>query len=383
MAQREQVTSGVKRLAVVAPDALSLLRQRDDLLQAVLAGRHSVLVLIPERDAESSAALTARGYHCATYPDVADAPQMFADSRAVKLLSTAFSEWRPHVVLGYGAKSMLLAAIAGKQAGAPRNVALVTTLGPFLVEPSAVPAWSTRRLIARGMKAIDAAIFHNADAPLRLRRLGLLPQATPFEVVPGAGVDLARHAVLPLPPLSLAADNSSSPGLTFAMIGRQDMAKGVMEFCKAATIVRDRSAPQARFILAGPHGDIAAEALEPFKPALDVRGDVDDVRSILSQAHVVVVPSWAEGMPRILAEALAAGRPVITTDIPGAREAVDERINGVLVPRCNAEALARAMESFLKRPDLIPSMARASRMKAERRFNVEPINATILRSLGL
>ena len=82
-------------------------------------------------------------------------------------------------------------------------------------------------------------------------------------------------------------------------------------------------------------------------------------------------------------EALAAGRPVIVADIPGSRETVDERVNGCLVEPGNAGELAGAMESFLKRPDLIPAMARASRLKAERKFDVRDVNASWFKILGI
>ena len=88
-------------------------------------------------------------------------------------------------------------------------------------------------------------------------------------------------------------------------------------------------------------------------------------------------------MPRSVLEAMAAGRPIITTNGPGCRETVDERINGCLVPPSDPTALAASMETFLKRPDLIPSLARASRAKAERRFDERAVNATLMGVMGL
>jgi len=172
------------------------------------------------------------------------------------------------------------------------------------------------------------------------------------------------------------------PALNFAMIARKDASKGVVEFCKAARLVREK-APDTRFVLAGPDGGLPASLLARYHDCVQILVDQADVRPLIGAAHVVVVPSWGEGMPRVLLEALAAGRPVITTDTPGCRDAVDERVNGVLVPARDASALAEAMLSFLKRPDLIPAMARASRAKAERRFDVRAVNAKLLEVLGL
>ncbi len=104
---------------------------------------------------------------------------------------------------------------------------------------------------------------------------------------------------------------------------------------------------------------------------------------LLAQCHIFVYPSHAEGMPQPVLEAMAAGRPIITTDVAGCRDTVDERVNGCLVKAGDARALAAAMESFLKRPDLIPSIARASRAKAERFCGIETVSGSLLAALGL
>jgi glycosyltransferase involved in cell wall biosynthesis len=88
-------------------------------------------------------------------------------------------------------------------------------------------------------------------------------------------------------------------------------------------------------------------------------------------------------MPQPVLEAMAAGRPIITTNVAGCRDTVDERVNGCLVEPGNARSLAEAMESFLKRPDLIPPIARASRAKAERFCGIETVNNGLLAALGI
>jgi glycosyltransferase involved in cell wall biosynthesis len=135
--------------------------------------------------------------------------------------------------------------------------------------------------------------------------------------------------------------------------------------------------PQAQFVFVGPsdngvHG-IDANTLRAWADAVSYEGATDTPHEALARAHVVVLPSLVEGMSRTLMEAAAVGRPLITSDIPGCRAAVDERINGCLVPPHDARALAEAMQSFLERPDQLPAMARASRLKAERRFDEREI----------
>jgi glycosyltransferase involved in cell wall biosynthesis len=393
--------TAAKRVAIVAPDLASLSRLRGDLLTAMVNLRHRVLCLVPELTpkaaktggAAAAADLKARladlalkfGVEVATYPLRPGRPSMFGEGKAIASLTSAFAEFRPHVVLGYGPKSMLLAAKAGAKANIGRRVALVSSLGAAFVDDTKRPHWTWTRLYGQGLLASNAAIFHNGDDQRRLAKLGVLPKTLELHTVPGAGVDLERFAVLPLPPLS----GDGGKGLVFLMLGRTDLAKGVAEFQAAARALTERS-PHSRFLIAGPAGD-AATLLIPSTgrpgagtgPGVELLGDMIDVRAALALAHVVVVPSYAEGMSRVAMEALASGRPLITSDIPGARETVDERVNGVLVPPRDVKALTAAMESFLKRPDLIPSMARASRLKAERRFDVRTVNAKILKVLDL
>ncbi len=379
MSQGATPTRSVKRLAVIAEDATSLLRQREEFLADVLARRHGVLTLVPESSRASIAALEARGFAAATYPMASSKPQFIADGRTVGAIAATLADRSAHVVLAAGVKSLLLGAQAARKASVGRCVGLVTALPPEMRgDPSSQPTWSWRRTMKAGFRALDAAVFHSDADRRRLSDLGILPAGVASIVVPGAGVDLVRHGLQPLPPLIVDGVRT----LNFLMIARKDAAKGVVEFCRAAGLVKAR-APDTRFILAGPDGDLDRSELAQFGGHVRILDDQADVRPLIGASHVVVVPSWADAMPRILLEALAAGRPVIATDIPGCREAVDERVNGVLVPPRDAAALADAMMSFLKRPDLVPAMSRASRAKAERRFAVGPVNAALLDVLGL
>jgi glycosyltransferase involved in cell wall biosynthesis len=390
---REPMLTAAKRVAVVAPDLASLQRLRGDLLAAMVALRHRVLCLVPDiggkpkkpadvaaasaRKAQRDELAKALGVEINTYPMGPGRPSMFGERATMNSLTGQFNEFRPHVVLGYGPKSMLLAMRAGAKANVSRRVVLVSSLGSAF-ESETAPHWTWKSLYTKGLAAAHAAIFHNGEDQRRLAKLGLLPKQLELHTVTGAGVDLERFPVQPLPPLS----GTGGQGLVFLLLGRADTVKGIAEFKEAATALAERS-PHSRFLTAGPVGNASAVLAPTAGAPVEVLGDVADVRPLFAQAHVVVVPSHAEGMSRVAMEALASGRPLITSDIPGARETIDERVNGVLVPPRDAKALTTAMESFLKRPDLIPSMARASRLKAERRFDVKTVNAKILKVLDL
>jgi glycosyltransferase involved in cell wall biosynthesis len=108
-------------------------------------------------------------------------------------------------------------------------------------------------------------------------------------------------------------------------------------------------------------------------------GETRDVRPWLQQCHVYVLPSYHEGMPRTVLEALATGRPVLTTDVSGCKETVVAGENGWLVPAANASALAERMSWFIENPERWPNMAAASRRLAEEKFDVQRVNEAMLR----
>lgn len=367
--RRAAASGAVRRVAIVGPSSASLRRLRDGLIGAIRERRHGVMCFAPEFDGADAIALDAMGVERRTLPARAPQFQFFRERRFVVALAEEFASWRPHVVLAYGGDTAAKAVQAARKAKVERIITIVNELPP---------GGAPLRRLSRMLELADSAVFHNGDDPKSLGRQGKLPGDLPFIVVPGAGVDLVHHGLQPLPPLA--------DGLVFLMIARLSQEKGVLDYLAAARALKAR-APSARFRLAGPPGAgpgaIAKSTLDGYRDCVEVMGPLDDVRPALGCCHVYVYPSHREGMPRSVLEAMAAGRPVITSAIAGCRDTVDERVNGCLVPPSDPEALAAAMESFLKRPDLIPSIARASRAKAERRFDMIAVNATLLEAMGL
>ncbi|MEQ1696305.1 MAG: glycosyltransferase [Hyphomicrobiaceae bacterium] len=366
------VGTALRRVAVVAGGGQQLWRLRGGLIGAMRANRHGVTCFAPGYSVDSAMGLDGLGVERRILAPEVPGFHFFGERRRVNALEQEFEALRPHVVLAVCGEDGLRAVKAAKRARVEQVVALV----------SEVPAKGMNEALlkaaAKTLERADLAVFHNAEDPKTLKSRGMLPADLPYVIVPGAGVDLAFHQVQPLPPVSA--------GLVFLMISRLDRVKGVLDFCDAARIVKAR-APSARFRLVGPPSDGASglnvEAVRAFSDCVEYLGALDDVRPALGGCHVYVCPSHAEGMPRSVLEAMAAGRPVIASNIAGCRDTVDERINGCLVMPSDPTALAAAMESFLKRPDLIPSIARASRAKAERRFDERDVHATLLGVMGL
>jgi glycosyltransferase involved in cell wall biosynthesis len=370
--------TGVRRVAVVCASGEPLQLLRRSLLSEIAARRHKIIVVAPEFAAADIHALDEMGAERAVFADQQNGLKLFADWKAIGALKVILAAWGPHTVLGCGAKPMIYAALAAQGAGAERVVLLINSLPEHrftgALAADEMPAWR----YSQAMRAADEAVFCNRDDLGLLKRLGMLPSALPTTVVAGAGVDLAQHGMLPLPPLD--------DGLVFLMVAELDRRRGVVEYCEAACELRER-APNCSFLLAGSPGE-GALSLQPDKiaayaPAVEYLGPAQDVRALLAMSHVFVYPSHGEGMPQPVLEAMAAGRPIVTTEVAGCRDTVDDRVNGCFAQPRDVRSLATAMESFLKRPDLIPPMARASRGKAERFCGIDTVNRSLLSALAL
>jgi glycosyltransferase involved in cell wall biosynthesis len=194
----------------------------------------------------------------------------------------------------------------------------------------------------------------------------------------GSGVDLAQFSPAPLPPAPV----------TFIMIGRLLRDKGVGEYVEAARRVR-RLHPEVRFQLLGaldPNPSaISSRELDAWREdgVIEYLGVTTDVRPFISKAHVCMLPSYGEGVPHSAQEAMAMGRAVLTTDVPGCRETVEQGRNGLIVPPGDVDALTEGMLQMLSEPERLELMGRQSRAMAEECFDVHAVNRAILGAMGL
>ena len=189
--------------------------------------------------------------------------------------------------------------------------------------------------------------------------------AEQISLIRGAGVDLNVFTATPQP----------EGQLVICMVARMLVDKGVREFVDAAKIIGAEH-PGVQFWLVGEpdHGNpstIRESEIEVWKqlPNIHYLGRRSDVQEIMSASHIVCLPSYREGLPKSLIEALAAGRPVVATDVPGCREVVQNHHNGLLVPPRDSTALASALESLIVDPETRIRMGRAGRIRAENEFS--------------
>ena len=303
-----------------------------------------------------------------------------ADLGAMIAMWHLMRKLRPHVTLPYTIKPVIYGSLAAWLAGVPRRFALVTGLGYAFTGGR---TGSIRRIVDMlyrlALGRVHKVFFQNPDDERLFRASAILPAAIPSVVVNGSGVDLDVYAF---------QDMEAAQHPVYLMIGRLIGDKGVREYANAAHRMKAEF-PHARFQLAGWIDEnpdaIARSELDAWiaDGSVEFLGRLDDVRAAIAAAQVYVLPSYREGTPRTVLEAMAIGRPIVTTDAPGCRETVVHGENGFLVPVKSVDALVGALRRFVDDPGLAPCMGRRSRQIAEDRYDVHKVNAVMLGEMGI
>lgn len=296
-------------------------------------------------------------------------------------LYRALKELAPDVVFSFFVKPSIYGTLAAKLAGVPRSIAMLEGLG-YIHTPSKTGMALKKRVLRRvhgllctvGYAFADKVLFLNPDDPRDLSRVALLNKRK-LEVIGPIGLDLQAFG--------FSMPDLSKP-IRFIFIARLLAEKGVFEYLSAARLVRARF-PKAEFVLLG--GLDADNPAALSKAQLDeviaegvilYPGHVSNVKEWIADSHVFVLPSYyREGVPRSTQEAMAIGRAVITTDVPGCRETVVDGANGFLVPPWDSKLLSEKMIYFIENPDAVLRMGNESHRIAVDKFDVNNINAVL------
>ncbi len=300
-----------------------------------------------------------------------------ADLWLIYFLYRWYRSENPDVVHHFTIKPVIYGSIAARLAGVPRIVNTVTGLG--FVFTTVKMTW-LRALVEKmyriGLGCANVVCFQNRDDRELFVGRGLVDAAR-TQVVPGSGVDTGRFVPSP---------RVAGEGIVFLFVGRILRDKGVCEFVEAARRVKAKH-PMASFTLLGRRDErnptvVLQRELDAWQEEGVVRwmGEVEDVRPVLAESDVVVLPSYREGAPRSLMEAAAMAMPIIATDVVGCREVVEDRVNGLLVPARDAVKLAEAMTWMIEHPEDRVRMGRAGRLKMENEFDERLV---IEKTLGL
>ncbi len=366
---------------LVGSFALSMIKFRRDLLAEILARGFEVHVSlpVPTDDGWIAEEFRSMGVLVHESPIARTGMNPFRDLFYFLHLCRLMLKARPSHILSYTIKPIIYASFAARFTGVPNRFALVTGRGYAFEENSRkthvrnLAQW----LYKLALRCNRLVFFQNRDDEVLFRERGLVAPDKRSQVVNGSGVGLDEFSVAPLPPRT-----------SFLLIARLLGAKGIREYVAAARLVRNRGS-DARFSVVGWIDDnpdsIGEEELASWKAEgiVEFLGKQTDVRPAISESSVYVLPSYREGTPRTVLEAMSMGRPVITTDAPGCREPVKHGENGFLVPVQSIDELAAAMQKFIEDPSLVTKMGQRSREIAEDKYDVRKVNAAMLSDMGI
>ena len=369
------------RVLVLGSFADSLILFRGLLLAEMVQRGHQVFACAPDASIETRGALSGMGV---VYCDIdlkRTGMNPVKDVQTIMELVRLCKRIRPDVFLGYTIKPVLYGSLAARFAGVPGCYSMIEGLGFTFMGTgfkSRMLGVVTRKLYRLALRFNSKVFFLNPDNLKVFLDQQLLQDHQQAVMLNGIGVDLEHFSPAPFP-----------DQLSFLLIARLLKDKGIREYAAAACKIRKKY-PQVVFRLVGwIDGDnpdtISERDLESWIAAGDIEyiGRLSDVRPAIRDSSVYVLPSYHEGTPVSVLEAMSMGRPVITTDAPGCRETIQHEKNGLMIPVADVTALVEAMDYFIRNPDDIQKFGRVSRFIARQKYDVHKVNAIMLNTMGL
>lgn len=373
-------------ITLIGTTASSFYGFRADLIRTLLKKGHQVYAFTSEYTAEDLIKIEKLGATPITYTLNRGGLNPLADIVATYRLSKKIKIINPDLVFSYFSKPVIFGTLAAKLAQVPRVIGMLEGLGyTFTEQPEGLS--KKTQLIKKiqvflykiALPQLDQLIFLNPDDPKDLIERYVI-NVKNIEVLGGIGLNLHHYKY---------SENFNS-NISFIFIARLLAEKGIHDYIKAAKIVKEKY-PSVKFTVLGAIdkealGSLKEEELENLVKTniIEYPGHVNNVSEWIENSSVFVLPSYyREGVPRSTQEAMAIGRAVITTDVPGCRETVVDGVNGFLVPKWNPEALAEKMIYFIENPEQIQVMGAESYKIAVEKFDAEKVNQRLVNILGL
>ena len=374
-------------IAFIGTVASSFYGFRAGLIRTLLKKGHQIYAFTSEYTAEDLKKIEKLGATPITYTLNRGGLNPLADMIATYKLSKKIKAINPDLVFSYFSKPVIFGTLAAKLARASRVVGMLEGLGyTFTEQPEGLS--KKTQLIKKiqvflykiALPQLDQLIFLNPDDPKDLLEKHAI-NVKNVEVLGGIGLNLQDYPYQPL-------DNIHFP-LKFLFIGRLLKEKGIHEFVQAVKLVK-KIYPDTEFTVLGAIDRHNLGALQQTdldtlisSNIIQYPGHVSNIKDWIADSHVFVLPSYREGVPRSTQEAMATGRAIITTDVPGCRETVINTKNGFIVPKWNPEALAEKMIYFIENPEKTQVMGAESYKIAVEKFDAEKVNQRLVNILGL
>lgn len=375
----------MSKIVLIGNTAGTLLNFRKELIIRLVDLGHIVYCVVSDYTSETKVSVKNLGAIPIDSTLNSKGINPIADIKATIKLSRILKDLQPDIVFSYFVKPVIFGTLAAKMASVSRIIGMIEGLGNAFT-PDNTNKLSFKKktiqriqilLYKRALPLLDTLIVLNPDDHKDLVDKFNI-EVKNMVVLGGIGVDLERFTYVPF-------DNQNP--VSFVFVARLLKEKGVYEYLEAAKKVK-ATYPNTNFYILGGFDDenpfaLRRSELETYLSSgiVDYPGHVENVADYLIKSSVFVLPSYREGFPRSTQEAMSIGRPIITTDVPGCRETVEDGINGFLIPSFDADALANKMIKFIEQPELINEMGRESRRIAELKFDVNEANNKLINIL--
>ena len=367
------------KIAVLSSHTSSLFWFRMDMMKEFVKHGHAVIALGPEPEVNWKRKFQENGIQYKQLFVERNGINPFSDLKTYKKLCQFMKEEKPDKVFTYQAKTVVYGSLAAKANGITEVYPLIAGLGSIFRG-----AGLKNKIIKTVMKiqyrtacrASKKVFFQNNDDKNEFIYNRLIKEDK-IVIINGSGVNLEKFKPKPLP---------ETPAFLF--IGRLIKDKGVMEYLEACKQIKAEY-PEIRCLLVGPY-DTNPTALKPeeLKPFIDQGiveyfGEQSDVRPYIKQCSTYVLPSYHEGTPKTVLEAMAIGRSIITSDAPGCRETVIDGYNGFLIPVKDIDGLIKKMKILTEDSSMTKCMAERSLKLAKEKYDVNLVNKSIMKTMEL
>ena len=368
-----------KKIMIIAPTGLSIIKFRASLIQTLTKSNYDVIVVIGFSKGNEIEQIKSIATEVISYQIKNNRVNILKDIKAILKIKNTINSFKPNIIISYTIKPVIYTGLLIRNSKDIKFIPLITGLG-FVFYGNSFIKFFLRNIVLIlyrfSLRNVKHIIFQNNDN-LKFFKKKNIAFLSKKHIINGSGVDsdLFNYSKPP---------NTS---IKFIMVSRLLYEKGVIEYLKAASIVKIKY-PKAKFILAGEFDDsydtIKKKLLDTYTNAnlVEYIGYTNDVKKLLLDSHIFVLPSYHEGLPRAVLEAMSIGRPIITTDAPGCKETVVNGDNGFLIKIKDYDRLAEQMIWFINNTNHIENMGLRSRLMVEKKFSNKIINNHFLKVLN-
>ena len=369
------------RILVISCQAFSLIQFRMDMMKAFLSEGHEVVAAAPDCKAEYEKLFRDSNIQYHSIQLERNGYNIIKDIIGLLSILKMIKDVRPDLVFCYQAKAVIYGSLAAHIAGIKGIYVLIAGLGSiYRCNISSIKHEILKKILTieytYALKCAKSVFFQNTDDANVFLNKGIVDNDK-IELLNGSGVNLEHFKPSPIP------DENR-----FLFIGRLIRDKGLIEYLEAAKQIKMKF-PETIFDVIGYYDTnpsaLTEKELQPYFETgiANYLGKQDDVFPYLSRCYAYILPSYHEGTPKTVLEAMAVGRPIITTDAPGCRETVQHDVNGFLVPVRNVDELVKRIHFLIKHPDDAKRMGEASLQKVREKYDVQLVNKNLIRVMNI